>query len=110
MGSSVRRVIFVCIVLALPVLGYAQEAALSGIVTDATGAVLPGVTVRAVHEASGNSFEAGTHPRGAYRSPVRIGSYVITAQLSGFTTLTRRGVDLLVGQSVVINLQMSLPG
>ena len=37
--------------------------------TDATGAVLPGVTIRAVHEASGNSFEAVTDARGVYRMP-----------------------------------------
>lgn len=40
--------------LAVPVVGYAQEANLSGTVTDTTGGVLPGVTVVAVHEATGN--------------------------------------------------------
>ncbi len=32
-------------VLAVPALGFAQEASITGIVTDATGGVLPGVTV-----------------------------------------------------------------
>ncbi len=41
--------------LLLPVTGYAQEATVSGTVKDTTGGVLPGVVVRAVHEASGNS-------------------------------------------------------
>ena len=45
-------------ILVLPVMASAQEAVLSGTVTDSTGAVLPGVTVRAVQQASGNSFEA----------------------------------------------------
>src|SRR5256885_663101 len=111
MGSSVvRRFIFVCVVLALPVFVDAQEATLSGTVTDATGAVLPGVAIRALHDASGNSFEGVTDPRGAYRIAVRVGGYTITAQLSGFTTVTRRGVDVLVGQTAVIDLQMALSG
>ena len=109
-SSLVRRLTLVCMLLALPGVAYAQEAELSGTVTDATGAVLPGVTIRAVHEASGNSFEAVTDARGAYRVRVRVGGYVITAQLAGFTTVTRRGVELLVGQTAAINLQMAPSG
>ena len=45
--------------------GEAQEAALSGTVADATGGVLPGVTVTAVHEATGNVFTAMTDGTGA---------------------------------------------
>jgi hypothetical protein len=43
----VRRLIGVLAVLALPSVGFAQEAVFSGTVTDSTGAMLPGVTVRA---------------------------------------------------------------
>ena len=89
--KAARRFLYVCLVLTLPAAAYSQEATLSGTVTDATGAVLPGVTVRAVHEASGNSFEAITDSRGAYRIPARIGGYVITAELAGFATVTRSG-------------------
>ena len=78
--------------------------------TDSTGAVLPGVTVQAQHEATGNTFEAVTDARGSYRMPVRIGTYKITTQLQGFNTATRIGVELLVGQTAVINLQMSPSG
>ena len=71
---------------------------MSGAVTDATGGVLPGVTVTALHEASGNTFLAVTDERGGFRLPVRVGTYQVTAELSGFATLTRR-VELLVGQT-----------
>ena len=111
MGSSLlRRVLLISLILVVPVAGYAQEAALSGVVTDATMAVLPGVTVKAVHAASGNTFEAVTDQRGAYRIPVRVGVYKITAELAGFTTVTRDGVELLVGQTTAINLQMATGG
>src|SRR2546425_2031378 len=103
----VRRLIVLCTMLAMPVAGYAQEAVFSGTVTDSTGAMLPGVTVKAVHEASGNSFEAVTDQRGAYRLPVRIGVYKLSAEVPGFTTVTRTGLELLVGQTAVINLQMA---
>src|SRR5882724_3275192 len=75
----VLRSIVVAAILVMPAAGYAQEAVLSGTLTDSTGAVLPGVALKAVHEASGNSFEAVTDQRGVYRIPVRIGVYQITA-------------------------------
>jgi hypothetical protein len=93
----------------LPVLAQAQEATLSGTVTDSTGGALPGVTVQAVHEATGNSFEAVTDERGDYRLPLRVGAYRISAELSGFAPAART-VTLLVGQEAVINLQLSVSG
>ncbi|HKF69130.1 MAG TPA: carboxypeptidase-like regulatory domain-containing protein, partial [Vicinamibacterales bacterium] len=63
-SDVVRRFLALAVILTLPVVAHAQEAVLSGTVTDSTGAVLPGVTIRAVHEASGNSFEAVTDQRG----------------------------------------------
>ncbi len=103
------RSIVVAALLVVPAAGCAQEAVLSGTITDSTGAVLPGVALKAVHEASGNSFEGVTDQRGVYRIAVRIGVYQITAELSGFTPVTRSGLQLLVGQTAVINLQMA-PG
>ena len=50
--------------LACPPQRFAQEAVLSGTVTDSTGAVLPGVTVTAVHEATATGSSAVTDERG----------------------------------------------
>jgi len=102
-----RRVLLVSVVLLWPGRGYAQEATITGTVSDATGAVLPGVAVVAVHEATGNQFETVTDGRGVYRIPVRVGLYRITAQLAGFTRIERAGVQLLVGQTATIHVQMS---
>src|SRR5258705_11092560 len=75
----------------LPVTAFAQEAAISGTVTDQTGGVLPGVVVRAVNEANGNSFEALTDSTGKYLLTVRIGGYRVSAERPGFATVERRG-------------------
>jgi hypothetical protein len=37
-------------------------------VTDASGAVIPGVAITAVHQATGNKFAAVTDERGVYRA------------------------------------------
>src|SRR6266850_4278568 len=102
-----RRLLGIVAILALPVVAHAQDATLSGTVTDTTGGVLPGVTVTAVNEASGNTFEGVTDERGVFQIPLRTGAYRVTAQLQGFAVVTRSGLELLVGQQAVVNLQLS---
>jgi Carboxypeptidase regulatory-like domain/TonB dependent receptor-like, beta-barrel len=106
-SAIVRRLLVVSAIVILPVSGYAQEATLSGTIADSTGGVLPGVTVTALHEASGNTFEAVTDERGTYRIAARAGVYRVTAELPGFSTITRSSFELLVGQQAVVNLQMT---
>jgi hypothetical protein len=107
MSGGVRRLLLILGLLAMPAIGYAQEAVLTGTVTDSTGGVLPGVTVTAVNDATGNTFVGVTDGTGAFRIPARVGAYRITAELSGFTTLQRTGVQLLVGQTINVDLQMN---
>ena len=107
MRMAVRGLIVACMLLPWPATGHAQEATLSGEVVDSTGAVLPGVTIVALHEATGNVFESVTDARGAFRIPVRTGGYQITAELPGFTAIKRTGIQLLVGQQIVLTLEMS---
>ena len=85
MISTAVRALLVCAIALVPVTVRAQqEATLSGAVIDGTGGVLPGVTVTALHESSGNTFLGVTDDRGEFRMPVRIGRYQITLELSGF--------------------------
>jgi len=102
-----RRVLLIAVILLLPVAAFAQEAVLTGTVTDSTGAVLPGVTVTASNDATGNTFVGVTDERGIYRIPVRIGTYKVTSELQGFATAMRADVPLLVGQTATLNLQMA---
>jgi hypothetical protein len=104
---KVLRLFLIGFFLAFPVIAQAQEAVLTGTVSDQTGAVLPGVTVTAVNDDTGNKFSDVTDGRGIYRVPARIGRYTITIELPGFTTVTRSGISLLVGQTATLNVQMT---
>ena len=107
--KNLQRWIAVGAMLALPVMAHAQEVTLLGTVTDNTGGALPGVTVVAVHEASGNTFEAVTDGSGQFQILGRVGSYVLTADLPGFTTATE-SATLLLGQEAVIDMQLAVGG
>src|SRR5499426_4515322 len=105
-SGLIPRLVVASTILTLPITTYAQEeAVVSGRITDSSGAVLPGVTVRAVHEATGNAFQAVTDGLGTYRMSVRVGRVRVTAELQGFAAATR-AVDILLGQTAVVNLQM----
>ena len=58
MGQSVRTlVVSVCLVLVVAASAFAQgEAVITGVVADASGGVLPGVTITATHTASGQTL------------------------------------------------------
>ena len=105
-SKSLGWLLMLCALLWLPARAHAQEATISGTITDSTGGVLPGVTITALHEATGNTFVAVTDQEGIYRLPVRAGGFRLTVELSGFGTLTR-SVELLVRQNALVNLQMA---
>src|SRR5258705_11186106 len=100
-----RRWVWAFAIFLLPLPGYAQEATVTGTVVDQTGGVLPGVTVTALHEATGNTFVAVTDERGIYRLPVRVGTYRVQMELPGFANVAER-FEALVGQTLTLNAQM----
>ena len=95
-------------ILALPLGAYAQDATLMGTIRDNTGGVLPGVTVTATNEAAGTTFVAVTDESGVYRIPVRAGVYRVSAELSGFATVVRPNVEILLGRQIALNLEMGV--
>ena len=105
-SGVLRQFLLISTVVMVPVLGHAQEAVLSGTVTDSTGGVLAGVTLTAVNEANGNTFAGVTDERGVYRLAARAGVYRLTAELQGFRAVSREGLQLLVGEVVTVNLPM----
>ena len=107
MKRQILWVLVTAIFLALPPSVYAQEATVTGTITDSTGGVLPGVTVTAINDESGNTFVAVTDTAGTFRLPLRIGLYRITAELTGFATVARTGLQMQVGQQTTVDLRMA---
>src|SRR5688500_7585739 len=79
----------------LPAVVFAQ-AAISGVVKDSSGAVLPGVTVEASSPALIEKTRATvTDGNGAYQIiQLQPGIYTVTFTLPGFSTYKREGIEL----------------
>jgi hypothetical protein len=79
-----------------------------GIVTDTTGAAVPGVTVSVVNKGTGVVKELTTNQDGLYdTSSIVAGSYEITFSKSGFSKLVRSNITIDVGNTTV-NAQLSV--
>src|SRR5439155_22957978 len=81
---------------------------LSGTVSDATGALIPGVEVTAKNTATGVTSTAITNETGTYRFPsLQPGSYEATAALTGFASQTFR-LNLGTSQQIRQNFTLQV--
>lgn len=84
---------------------------LTGRIVDASGAVLPGVSVTTRHVARG--VERTTISDGGGRFVVAglpAGVYDVRAELSGFQSIVQLGVALTVGETVILDFSMPVGG
>src|SRR5258707_229910 len=94
--------------LGLPGIATAQSAttgAIAGIARDASGAILPGVTVEASSPALIEKVRTVvTDNQGNYKIfELRPGTYSVTFTLTGFSTLRRDGIELTTGVTANVN-------
>jgi Carboxypeptidase regulatory-like domain/TonB dependent receptor len=81
-----------------------------GTVTDASGAEIRGATVTLTNEGTNAALSTTTGSDGVYKfTPVKIGSYTVSANYQGFTTTTEHHVVVNVGADVVVNFALK-PG
>ena len=110
MRRTILGVLLAAVVLAWPAAAQEQSASIQGVVKDAQGGVLPGVTVE-VRQAQGAVTSAVTDANGTYRFPsLRPGTYVVTAQLESFRTAQVDNLELLLGQIKSVDLTLQLGG
>jgi hypothetical protein len=109
-GRSLRQLFaaLVC-VAALPTLAHAQSA-IGGTVKDATGAVLPGVTVEAASPVLIEKTKTVvTDAEGNYKIvDLRPGAYVVTFALEGFSTIKREGLELPSNFTMTVNAELKV--
>ncbi|MBI4483338.1 MAG: TonB-dependent receptor [Acidobacteria bacterium] len=92
-----------------PLLGQETGSGVSGTVKDESGAVIPAVSVSAVHVDTGRTHASVTDEQGRYRfSNLALGNYRIEAELQGFKRAVREGITLTVGRQAVVDLTLSL--
>jgi len=105
-----RVFLTILITLGLPVWASAQASGqINGAVTDASGGVLPGVTVEAINAGTGAVRTAVTGSDGLYTIPLLPpGNYTVKASLQGFRTSQREGVRVTVSETARVAFQLEV--
>jgi hypothetical protein len=113
-----RRPLLIAIAIAMalgwlgPRTAWAQATgSIAGIVTDSSGAVLPGVTVEVTNTATNQVRTATTGPDGYYSVPLlQPGRYDVKATLSGFRTFLRQAITVTVESTARVDMQLVVGG
>jgi len=90
-------------------LGQTPTATLSGVVRDASGALVPNVKITARNASTGATRDATTDNEGRYSlTNLGPGQYEVRAERAGFKTAAQSGVILTVGGAAVLDLTIQI--
>lgn len=110
--GGIRAVLgaLVLVFITLPLFAQDPRGGVSGVVTDATGSVLPGVTVTVTNVETNVPAVVVTDAKGFYRAGhLNSGTYSVEAKLEGFKTVIKKGITVRVGDALKIDLSLD-PG
>lgn len=116
LGHAVRLVpLAVALLMALSSLAHAQgggsTSALSGVVTDESGAVLPGANIVVKNNATSATFNAVTSDQGTFTVPALTpGAYTVTITMDSFKTTVLNDVVLNAGVPASVRAKMAVGG
>ncbi len=103
-------VLVLCITIMLPA-AWGQEfrGKIQGLVTDPSGAVIPGVTITLHNIKTGIQTVKITNETGLYRfDNVDPGSYTLTAELPGFSKTVQENISVQAQGDVTVNLSLKV--
>ena len=87
----------------------AQNASVGGVVTDPSGAFVPGVSITVTNVATGVSQTVQTNERGFYLVTfLRPGTYKVEAAMAGFNPVTRQNLNLDVEQAARVDFALQV--
>jgi hypothetical protein len=111
MSQPIRRLTCLLTLLLFAATSTAAQTSTSritGTVLDATGAVVPGATVTARHEATGISQTQTTTDAGIYSfASLPVGPYTVTVEKAGFKTAKQTGNILEVGTPLTVDIALA---
>jgi hypothetical protein len=109
-----RQILALLVCLCLAPVAFAQAVAgfggLSGVVRDASGAVIANAKVVVANESRGINRSLVTNEAGVFNAPALVPSqgYAVTIQSTGFQPFEARNIEILVGQNINLNVTLAI--
>src|SRR5262245_53265318 len=105
--AQIASMLLLLLLASVPVFSQSSNASLSGTVSDAARALIPGVTVTATNTETGVVSSSVTNEAGSYNVPSLLpGVYKVSAELPGFQTQTF--TDVRLGNAAQARLNFTL--
>src|SRR5262245_13829950 len=107
MKTSVMRPLWTAVQILIATNLIAQSARLSGMVTDSSGARVPGASIVVTNIATGVARDTVSNELGLYVfEALAPGSYEVRCELRGFKKFVSTGNTLTVGQQAELNIRL----
>ena len=89
--------------------GVSGSASVAGVVTDETGAVIPGASVALINVERGSEQQVSTNEVGNYAYPdITPGIYTVRVSSAGFATQEVTDLEVQVGQRAAVNVELAV--
>src|SRR6185503_1631636 len=103
--------VLLCLSVSTLAFGQSNNATISGTISDASGALVPGVSVRATNNATGIVTSVVSNEAGVYSfASLSPGLYKVSAELPGFRTQTYTDLQLGNTAQLRINFKLEVAG
>ena len=103
------RLVVVVVFSALAAMAQVDTGAILGVITDRSGAVVPGASVKIVEESTNSFTDLRTNDSGFYSAPaLRPGRYQVTVSKEGFRPQKSQPFDLRVQDRAELNFQLEV--
>lgn len=103
------RALFILSVSGIMLMAQGDRGAITGVVTDRSGASVPNVTIEVVNTATNVRLETVSTGTGAYRLVgLPIGLYDLTAKANGFNSYIQRGIQIQTNQTAAIDINLTV--
>ncbi len=108
--STLHLVLSLAVLLTFTLSLHAQtQGGITGVITDAGGAVVPGVNVTVTSAATGATRKATSNDSGVYSFPaLQPGSYALRVEQTGFKSITQNDIQLQIQQTARIDLTLEV--
>ncbi|MBV9504491.1 MAG: carboxypeptidase regulatory-like domain-containing protein [Acidobacteriia bacterium] len=109
MKSSLTVALLLLFLPAVTIWGQIVGGSISGVVRDDSGAPVAGTEVTVKNRETGAERKLTTDDSGRYSAPsIAVGTFEVVASKSGFNTQRKTGVELVVGQTALVDFTLSI--
>lgn len=104
-----RSIVVALLIACCSLYGQGDRGAISGVISDKSGSVVPSAVIEVVNTATNLRAETLSTNTGAYRVVgLPVGTYDLTVKATGFSTYIQRGIQIQTNQTATIEIALAL--